>query len=382
MEALLALEDGLTLKGKSFGAQGETAGEVVFNTSLTGYQEILTDPSYAGQIVTLTYPLIGNYGVNSQDEESRRPFAEGLIVREIAEVSSNWRQEITLPNHLLKHNIVGISDLDTRALVRHIRDHGAMRAMVSTVDLNPESLVERTRQTPVMVGRDLAKGVTCKEPYKWQEGSFQLFPEPRNRRNRRLHARRPPNLLSVVAFDFGIKYNILRLLTDIGCDVTVVPATTTAAQVLEMNPDGIFLSNGPGDPEPVTYAIQTIRQLIGKRPIFGICLGHQLLGLALGGKTYKLKFGHRGGNHPVMHLQRDKVEITAQNHGFVVDLDSLPENEIEVTHINLNDQTLEGFRHRHLPLFCVQYHPEASPGPHDSRYLFEDFRSLMMKYKT
>jgi carbamoyl-phosphate synthase small subunit len=382
MEALLALEDGLTFKGKSFGAQGETAGEVVFNTSLTGYQEILTDPSYAGQIVTLTYPLIGNYGVNSQDEESRRPFAEGLVVREIAEVSSNWRQEITLPNHLLKHNIVGISDIDTRALVRHIRDHGAMRAMVSTIDLDPESLVVRTCQTPVMVGRDLAKEVTCKESYKWQEGSFQLFPEPRNRRNRRIQARRPPDVLSVVAFDFGIKYNILRLLTDMGFSVTVVPASTNAEQVMEMNPDGIFLSNGPGDPEPVTYAIKTIRKLIGKKPIFGICLGHQLLGLALGGRTYKLKFGHRGGNHPVMHLQRDKVEITAQNHGFVVDLDSLPKDEIEVTHINLNDQTLEGFRHRHLPLFCVQYHPEASPGPHDSRYLFEDFRSLMMKYKT
>ncbi len=380
MEALLALEDGLTFRGKSFGAQGETAGEVVFNTSLTGYQEILTDPSYAGQIVTLTYPLIGNYGVNSQDEESRRPFAEGLIVREIAEVSSNWRQEKTLPDYLRKHNIVSISDVDTRALVRHIRDHGAMRAMVSTVDLTPESLVERTRQTPVMVGRDLAKEVTCSEPYRWQERSIRVLPESGTGISPRLQDK-GHDPLSVVAFDFGIKQNILRLLADIGCDLTVVPATTTAEQVLEMNPDGIFLSNGPGDPEPVTYAIRTIRQLIGKKPIFGICLGHQLVGLALGGRTYKLKFGHRGGNHPVMHLQQGKVEITAQNHGFVVDGDSLPGNEVDVTHINLNDQTLEGFRHRYFPLFCVQYHPEASPGPHDSRYLFENFKTLMLQYK-
>ena len=380
MEALLALEDGLTFRGKSFGAQGETAGEVVFNTSLTGYQEILTDPSYAGQIVTLTYPLIGNYGVNSEDEESRRPFVEGLIVREIAGVSSNWRQDKTLPDYLRKHNIVGISDVDTRALVRHIRDHGAMRAMVSTLDLAAESLVERTRRTPIMVGRDLVQGVTCAEPYRWQEGSIHVLPESTKDLNPRLQDRGydPPR---VVAFDFGIKQNILRLLADIGCELTVVPATTTAEQVLGMNPDGIFLSNGPGDPEPVTYAIRTIRQLIGKKPIFGICLGHQLLGLALGGRTYKLKFGHRGGNHPVMHLQAGKVEITAQNHGFVVDGDSLPENEVDVTHVNLNDQTLEGFRHRHLPLFCVQYHPEASPGPHDSRYLFEDFKTLMLQYK-
>ena len=380
MEALLALEDGLTFRGKSFGAQGETSGEVVFNTSLTGYQEILTDPSYAGQIVTLTYPLIGNYGVNSQDEESRRPFAEGLIVREIAGMASNWRQQITLPDYLLKHNIVGISDIDTRALVRHIRDHGAMRAMVSTVDLDPKSLVERTRQTPAMIGRDLAKEVTCKEPYKWQERSFHVFPDSRKGDSRRGQTKDAVPL-KVVAFDFGIKQNILRLLSDIGCDSTVVPATTTADQVLGMNPDGIFLSNGPGDPEPVAYAIRTIRQLIGEKPIFGICLGHQLLGLALGGRTYKLKFGHRGGNHPVLHLQPGKVEITAQNHGFVVDGDSLPQNEIEVTHVNLNDQTLEGFRHRHLPLFCVQYHPEASPGPHDSRYLFQNFKALMLKTK-
>jgi len=380
MEALLALEDGLTFRGKSFGAQGETAGEVVFNTSLTGYQEILTDPSYAGQIVTLTYPLIGNYGVNFQDEESRRPFAEGLIVREIAGLSSNWRQERNLPDYLLKHKVVGISDVDTRALVRHIRDHGAMRAMVSTVDLNPDSLVERTRQTPLMVGRDLAKEVTCLEPYQWQERSFRVLSESGKEITPRGSAR-GHDPLRVVAFDFGIKQNILRLLADIGCDLTVVPATTTAEQVLEMNPDGVFLSNGPGDPEPVTYAIRTIRQLMGKKPIFGICLGHQLLGLALGGRTYKLKFGHRGGNHPVMNLQQGKVEITAQNHGFVVDVDSLPENEVDVTHINLNDQTLEGFRHRHFPLFCVQYHPEASPGPHDSRYLFENFKTLMLQYR-
>ncbi len=380
MEALLALEDGLTFRGESFGAQEETSGEVVFNTSLTGYQEILTDPSYAGQIVTLTYPLIGNYGVNLQDEESRRPFAEGLIVREIARLSSNWRQEMSLPEYLCRHRLVGISEIDTRALVRHIRNHGAMRAMISTVDLDPESLVRRTQQTPAMVGRDLAKEVTCQKPYGWDEGPLDLFPDDKPA-DQKPSGSKVAGRLRVVAFDFGIKHNILRLLVDSGCELTVVPATTTADQVLALRPDGIFLSNGPGDPEPVTYAIRTIRELIGKKPIFGICLGHQLLGLALGGRTYKLKFGHRGGNHPVMHLQRRQVEITAQNHGFVVDLASLPEDEIEVTHINLNDQTLEGFRHRHHPLFCVQYHPEASPGPHDSRYLFEDFRSMMLNHK-
>jgi carbamoyl-phosphate synthase small subunit len=380
MEGLLALEDGRHFHGKAFGAHGESSGEVVFNTSLTGYQEILTDPSYAGQIVTLTYPLIGNYGVNLQDEESRRPYVEGLVVREIAEVPSNWRRQTSLPDYLRKHNVVAISEIDTRALVRHIRDHGAMRAVLSTVDLDPHSLTNKARNLPEMTGRDLAKVVTCKESFGWQDTSIQLFP-PKGEQLRRHAEERQKASCRVVAFDFGIKHNILRLLADIGCELIVVPATTTVKEVLDFDPDGIFLSNGPGDPEPITYAIETVRGLIGKKPIFGICLGHQLLGLALGGRTYKLKFGHHGGNHPVLDVQTGEVEITAQNHGFVVDIDSLPKGEVEVTHINLNDQTLEGFRHKHFPLFCVQYHPEASPGPHDSRYLFEEFKTQMLQYK-
>jgi carbamoyl-phosphate synthase small subunit len=380
MEALLALEDGLHFRGKSFGAEGEIAGEIVFNTSLTGYQEILTDPSYAGQIVTLTYPLIGNYGVNSQDAESNRPYAEGLVVREITEIPSNWRQQMSLPDYLRQHRILGISDIDTRALVRHIRTHGAMRSVISTNDLQPDSLVQKARQHPGMIGQDLVKRVSCHQPYHWKEPTAELFPA-RKKRGRPQNSRKESPPFKVVAFDFGIKHNILRLLVDHGCDVTVVPASTSAAQVLDYHPDGIFLSNGPGDPEPVTYAIQTARQLIGKKPIFGICLGHQILGLALGGKTYKLKFGHRGGNHPVLHQSTGQVEITAQNHGFTVDMDSLPKGEVEVTHLNLNDHTLEGFRHRELPLFCVQYHPESSPGPFDSRYLFTEFRNLMTSYR-
>jgi carbamoyl-phosphate synthase small subunit len=381
MEALLALEDGRTFKGESFGAEGEVAGEIVFNTSLTGYQEILTDPSYAGQIVILTYPLIGNYGVNPQDAEAVRPYAEGLVVREIAEVPSNWRQQASLPVYLREHKIVGISEIDTRALVRHIRTHGAMRSMISTVDLEPDSLVRRTCHQPQMVGQDLVKEVTCKQGYSWESPSVELIPT-KKRRGRNANQKKEPTPLKVVAFDFGIKYNILRLLVDHGCELTIVPAGTSASQVLDLNPDGIFLSNGPGDPEPLTYAIDTVRKLVGKRPIFGICLGHQILGLALGGRTYKLKFGHRGGNHPVLRMPTGQVEITAQNHGFAVAIDSLPQAEVEVTHINLNDQTLEGFRHKTLPLFCVQYHPESSPGPHDSRYLFEEFKSLMLQHRN
>jgi carbamoyl-phosphate synthase small subunit len=379
MEALLALEDGRTFRGKSFGADGEVSGEIVFNTSLTGYQEILTDPSYAGQVVVLTYPLIGNYGVNSQDAESVRPFAEGLVVREITEIPSNWRQQSSLPDYLREHKIVGISDIDTRALVRHIRTHGAMRCMISTRDLDPASLVRKTQSQPVMVGQDLVKEVTCREGYPWQDPSFDLFPA--RKRKARNAAKKEQASFKVAAFDFGIKQNILRLLTDHGCELTVVPATTGASQILSLNLDGIFLSNGPGDPEPVTYAVDTVRQLLGKKPIFGICLGHQILGLALGGRTYKLKFGHRGGNHPVLRIPTGQVEITAQNHGFAVDIDSLPKSEIEVTHVNLNDQTLEGFRHKSLPAFCVQYHPESSPGPHDSRYLFEEFKSMMRQHR-
>jgi carbamoyl-phosphate synthase small subunit len=380
MEALLALEDGLFFRGRSFGAYGEASGEVVFNTSLTGYQEILTDPSYSGQIVTLTYPLIGNYGINLQDEESRRPYAEGLVVREITEVPSNWRHELSLPDYLRKHKIVAISEIDTRALVRHLRDHGAMRAILSTLDLVPESLIRKAQLLPEMVGRDLARTVTCDKPFVWQDPSIEWLGSEKNSSGE-LPARKKADLFKVVAFDFGIKHNILRLLVDSGCEVVVVPATTPAKQVLEHSPDGIFLSNGPGDPEPVTYAIEAVRQLMGKKPIFGICLGHQILGLALGGKTYKLKFGHHGANHPVLRTATGQVEITAQNHGFAVDIDSLSKDDVEITHVNLNDQTLEGFRHKKLPLFCVQYHPEASPGPNDSRYLFEEFKSLMLQHR-
>jgi carbamoyl-phosphate synthase small subunit len=380
MEALLALEDGRTFKGKSFGAEGEVSGEIVFNTSLTGYQEILTDPSYAGQIVVLTYPLIGNYGVNPQDAESLRPFAEGLVVREIAEVPSNWRQQTSLPDYLREQGILGISEVDTRALVRHIRTHGAMRCMISTRDLDADSLVRKTRSQREMMGQDLVKEVTCEESYSWKERTVDLFPTGKEvSRNATLKKEEPP--FKVLAFDFGIKHNIMRLLVDHGCDLTVVPARTSASRILDLNPDGIFLSNGPGDPEPVTYAVDTVRQLLRKKPIFGICLGHQILGLALGGRTYKLKFGHRGGNHPVLRTPTGQVEITAQNHGFAVDIDSLPPAEVELTHLNLNDQTLEGFRHKTLPVFCVQYHPESSPGPHDSRYLFEEFKSLMRQHR-
>lgn len=379
MEALLALEDGLYFRGKSFGAQGEAFGEIVFNTSLTGYQEILTDPSYTGQIVTLTYPMIGNYGTTIQDSEAVRVYAEGLVVREMTEIPSNWRNQFSLPDFLKNQGIVGISDIDTRQLVRHLRDHGTKRGVISNIDLNPETLIQKARQIPEMVGCDLAKAVTCKVPYRWVDQSLELFPQDKKAVVPSLSRRAAA--MRVVAFDFGIKHNIMRLLADTGCEITVVPASTMADEVLALNPDGIFLSNGPGDPEPVSYAIQTMRHLMGKKPIFGICLGHQILGLALGGKTYKLKFGHHGGNHPVKRLATGQVEITAQNHGFVVDMESLPKGEVEVTHINLNDQTVEGFRHKHLPLFCVQYHPEASPGPHDSRYLFEEFTDLMLNHK-
>ncbi|MCY3758787.1 MAG: glutamine-hydrolyzing carbamoyl-phosphate synthase small subunit [Acidobacteria bacterium] len=378
MEAVLALEDGLVFEGKSIGASGETFGEVVFNTSLTGYQEILTDPSYAGQIVVLTYPLIGNYGVNSEDEESRRPFAEGLVVREATDSGDHWRLDETLPDYLEKHGIVAIAEIDTRALVRHIRQQGAMRAAIAGGEVDRKLLVEKVRQTPEMVGRDLASRVSCRKAYRWEEPSVDIFAAETSRNTSGPDAAEPP--LRVVALDFGIKRNILRLMVDSGFEVTVVPARTSAARILDMKPDGVFLSNGPGDPEPVAYAIRTARELIGKKPILGICLGHQILGLAVGGSTYKLRFGHHGGNHPVMRMQTGQVEITAQNHGFAVDITSLPES-IEVTHVNLNDQTLEGFRHRSQPLFCVQYHPESSPGPHDSRYLFEEFKRVIGQHR-
>ena len=331
-------------------------GEVVFNTSMTGYQEVLTDPSYAGQIVVMTQPEIGNYGTNPEDEESRRPFVEGFVVRECSPIHSNWRGEKTLDDYLCQHSVSGISEIDTRALVRHIRSRGAMRGMISASDFVPDSLRQKVLAFPTMSGSDYVRCVTTPESYHWEARDIQF---------------------QVVAFDFGIKSNILRSLAARGCSLTVVPAATSAEDVLALDPDGIFLSNGPGDPEPLDYAVHNIEKLLGKKPIFGICLGHQLLSLALGGKTYKLKFGHRGGNQPVKNLISNKIEITAHNHGFAVDPDSLNDHQIQLTHFNLNDQTLEGFRHRYLPVFSVQYHPEGSPGPHDSLYLFDDFIRLM-----
>ncbi|HBO84146.1 MAG: carbamoyl phosphate synthase small subunit [Deltaproteobacteria bacterium GWC2_42_11] len=369
-KAVLALADGTVFEGYSFGAEGESIGEVVFNTSMTGYQEILTDPSYKGQIVTMTYTQIGNYGINSEDIESARPWIEGFIVKEFCQYPSNWRSKETLDSYLKRHNIVGIHGIDTRALTKHLRDNGAMNGVISTVDLDPERLVKKAKGFPSMAGLDLAKEVTCKEPYKLKQGLWNI-----ERGYSSLSTHHSP-LYKVVAYDFGIKYNILRNLVNVGCDVTVVPAWTSADDVLKMNPDGVFLSNGPGDPDAVKYAIENVRKLIGKKPIFGICLGHQILGLALGGKTYKLKFGHRGGNQPVMDLTTRKVEITSQNHGFAVDVNSL-KGIAELTHINLNDKTVEGLAHKKLPLFSVQYHPEASPGPHDASYLFKRFVDLM-----
>jgi len=373
MQAILALEDGRVFRGRGYGAPGERFGEVVFNTSLSGYQEILTDPSYAGQIVCLTYPHIGNYGTNPLDSESSSPYAEGLVVRELAELASNWRSVESASEFLADFGVPVISDIDTRALVRHLRTHGSMRAVLSTVDFDEQSLLRKVNASPNMVGLDLASRVTTSARYDWSEPSTDIYQDLEAAEGKLPH--------HVVAYDFGIKHNILRRLVDTGCTVTVVPASTSAADVLALKPDGIFLSNGPGDPEPVDYAVRNIRDLAGRVPIFGICLGHQLTALALGGKTYKLKFGHHGGNHPVINLETDKVEITAHNHGFAVDPDSLKDSEVMLTHRNLNDNTLEGLRHRSLPLFTVQYHPEASPGPHDSAYLFDRFVKLMEEFK-
>jgi len=363
LKAILALEDGRVFHGKAFGATGQSTGEVVFNTSMTGYQEVLTDPSYAGQIVVMTYPLIGNYGVNSEDVQSRKPFVEGFVVREVSAIASNWRSEGTLEDYLRDNNIIGISDIDTRALVRHIRTRGALRGCIATGDVTDHEAIEMARKSPSMSGQDLASRVTCPSKFEWDT----ISPSEKST-EKKFH---------VVAYDFGVKYDILRQLADAGCKITVVPAHTTAEEVLSMNPDGIFLSNGPGDPEPLTDVVENLKKLIGKRPIFGICLGHQLLGLAFGGKTFKLKFGHRGGNQPVINQQTGKVEITAQNHGFAVDADSITDPDIEITHLNLNDNTNEGLRHKNLPVFSVQYHPEAAPGPHDATYLFKDFIAAM-----
>lgn len=374
MKAVLALADGKYFTGKSLGVQGEVTGEVVFNTSMTGYQEILTDPSYHGEIVTMTYPQIGNCGINDEDVESGKPHLSGFVVRESCPFPSNFRSQMSLDSYLKRQNIVGIEGIDTRALVRHIRTTGAQTGIISTLDTDPLSLVEKARHAPGLVGRDLVKEVTCDKAYSCTQGLWNLtggYPE----------IDLATATFKVVAYDFGIKRNILRNLASRGCDVTVVPAGTSAEEVLKLEPDGVFLSNGPGDPEPLHYAQEAIRQLLGKVPIFGICLGHQLLSIAAGGQTYKLKFGHRGGNQPVLDYERQQVEITSQNHGFAVDAKTLDPDRVRVTHVNLNDQTVEGIQHLHYPAFSVQYHPEASPGPHDAGYLFDRFISLMQKHK-
>ena len=374
-QAVLALEDGTVFEGNSFGAPVERSGEVVFNTAITGYQEIFTDPSYSGQIVVLTNPEIGNYGANAEDNEASKPYIEGLVVREFSPLSSNWRADETAQQFLTSNGVPVIAGIDTRALVRHLRSRGVMRGVVSTTCFEKATLAERARSSPSMTGLDLATRVSTPERYEWTHGADPCSPSDleRDPQTPRFH---------VAAYDFGIKHNILRRLVQVGCRLTVVPAGTTAEDVLGLKPDGVFLSNGPGDPEPLDYQASQIRKLIGRVPIFGICLGHQILGLAMGAKTYKLKFGHRGANHPVINKITNKVEITSHNHGFAVDPDSLTLNEIEVTHMNLNDETLEGFRHRTHAAFCVQYHPEAAPGPHDSRYLFDDFVKLMETHAT
>ncbi|HJR76617.1 MAG TPA: glutamine-hydrolyzing carbamoyl-phosphate synthase small subunit [Nitrospiraceae bacterium] len=388
-KAILALADGTVFEGRALGYEGETCGEVVFNTAMTGYQEVLTDPSYKGQIVMMTCPHIGNYGVTSEDEESRRVWAEGFVIKESSSLASNWRSKHRLDEYLKQAKIVALEGIDTRALTRHLREKGAQQGMISHTDLEPSRVAEKARQAPSIIGRDLAAAVTCAAPYPWAMGTGVWSPRLKQ------EGTQPciPSVArwKVVAYDFGIKQNILRRLVDIGCAVTVVPASTTAEAVLAMNPDGIFLSNGPGDPEGVPYAIEAVRQLIGRKPIFGICLGHQLLGLALGLETYKLKFGHHGANHPVLDLRTGRVEITSQNHNFAVKgLSARPASgeapilstdfgRVRISHTSLNDESVEGLVCLDQPVFSVQYHPEASPGPHDSAYLFEEFGQLMEK---
>ncbi|HTL70995.1 MAG TPA: glutamine-hydrolyzing carbamoyl-phosphate synthase small subunit [Candidatus Eisenbacteria bacterium] len=360
-EAVLALEDGKVFRGLSFGAEGEAYGEVVFNTSMTGYQEILTDPSYKGQLVAMTYPLIGNYGVNTEDVESSRPFVEGFIVKEASRIRSNWRSTEDLGAYLSRNKVVGIEGIDTRALTKHLREEGAKKGVISTADLDEQSLVKKAKASPGLDGRDLIKEVMCRQAWDWNKGEGLPY--------------------RVVAVDSGIKHNILRSLEARGCHVRVVPATATPDEVLAWNPDGFFLSNGPGDPAALPYIVNTARALLGKLPIFGICLGHQILGQAFGGKTFKLKFGHHGGNQPVIDVRTKAVNITSQNHGYAVDVDSIPGREVQLTHVNLNDNTCEGMEHRTLPVFSVQYHPEAAPGPHDAAHHFDHFIDLIKKHK-
>ena len=375
--ATLVLEDGRTFYGQTFAGQGETLGEVVFNTAMTGYQEVLTDPSYKGQIVSMTYPLIGNYGINDEDMESAAIQVEGFIVREYLPYPSNWRSQKSLKEFLEKGQVLGIEGIDTRALTKHIRTAGAMKGIIATGDRDPEELLQIVHGYPGLVGRDMVEKVTTSSPFIW-DGERRPLPWKSGMTAADVWPERS-HPYKVVALDYGIKYNILRHLANRDCHTIVLPAQAEPADILALEPDGLFLSNGPGDPAAVTYAINTVRSLLPELPIFGICLGHQLLGLAMGGTTFKLKFGHRGGNQPVKDLLTGKVEITSQNHGFCVDIDSLKGKDVELTHINLNDQTLEGMRHRKLPIYSVQYHPEASPGPHDATYLFDDFLTLMQR---
>lgn len=390
-KAILALADGTWFEGRALGAEGETAGEVVFNTAMTGYQEVLTDPSYRGQIVTMTCPHIGNYGVTPEDIESCRIWAEGFVIKESSRLASNWRSRATLQDYLQEANIVAIEGLDTRALTRHLREKGAQQGVISHLDLDPRRAAEKARQAPNIIGRDLAAAVTCEHRYPWTTGTGTWAPKLRMPESGTVQA--PKTLWRVVAYDFGVKQNILRRLVDVGCEVTVVPASTSTQDVLALNPHGLFLSNGPGDPEGVPYAMAALRELIGRLPIFGICLGHQLLGLAFGFSTYKLTFGHHGANHPVIDLRTKKVEITSQNHNFAVRFPvdrpqgncelptvSTPFGRVQMSHVSLNDGSVEGMVCLDHPVFSVQYHPEASPGPHDSAYLFEEFISLMEKH--
>ncbi len=365
-EAILALEDGKVYRGTSFGAEGEAAGEVVFNTSMMGYQEILTDPSYKGQMVCMTYPLIGNCGVNKEDVESTRPFVEGFIVKEVSKIYSNWRASEDLGSYLKRNNIVGIEGIDTRALTKHLREEGAKKGVISTKDLDEKSLVKKAKDSPGLIGRDLIKEVMCQKSYAWNLPAGRQVREGKFR---------------VVAVDSGIKYNILRNLAARNCQVTVVPATATKDEIFSFKPHGLFLSNGPGDPEALPYMVNTVKALLGDLPIFGICLGHQVLGQAFGGRTFKMKFGHHGGNQPVINLKSREVNITAQNHGFAVDMDSIADKNVVLTHINLNDKTCEGMEHKTLPVFSVQYHPEAAPGPHDAAHHFDRFIELMKEHR-